>query len=153
MTMATRLFGHALIAPADLNRLVKAAEREVIRMPKAVRGFRVIFSDCIGRRMTVVTGGDGVMARFLPAVVLLLHYVAISAVSRIVAHIRIAFGIDERINGDTDRQPDADSENREFNSLQSHFFKENRFAISTNLNCRKNRFEYKIYKIFIQITR
>jgi hypothetical protein len=54
---------------------------------KTVRGFRIIFTDCIVRCVTVVAGGNRVMTRFLPAVVLLLHYVAIGAISRIIAHI------------------------------------------------------------------
>lgn len=120
MTAAARLLGDALIMTGNLYRLVKAAEREVIRMPEAVRGFRVVFPDCIGRRVTVVAGGDGVMAGFLPTVVLLLHYVAVSAVSRIVAQVRIAFGIDERINADSESQPESDADDAEFDGVQVH---------------------------------
>ena len=111
MTVATGFFGHAQIAAFDLDRLVKTAEREIIGMPEAVRSLDGVFADRVVRRVAVVAGRDGVMARFLPAVVLLLHDVTIGAGARIVAHVGIALGIDERVKTDADCQTKCDSDN------------------------------------------
>ncbi len=120
VTGAAGLFGNFQIMPFDLNRLVKTAERKIIRMPETVRGFRIVFADCIGRRVAVVTGRGGVVARFQPTAVLLFHNMAVGARSRVVAHIRIAFRIDERIKTDTDRQAECRADNHEFDDLQAH---------------------------------
>jgi hypothetical protein len=120
MTVAARLLGDFQIVSFDLNRLVKAAGREIVGMPETVRGFRGVFADKIVRRVTIVAGGDGVMARFLPAVVLFLHYVTVGAGRRIVAHIRVTFGVNECVNADSDGQPDRDAEHDQFDGLQFH---------------------------------
>ena len=120
MTRTARLFCYTLVMTGNLNRLVKTAEREIIRMPKTVRGFGVVFPQNIGRRMTIVAGRRRVMTRFLPAVVLLLHNVAVGARHRVVAHIRIAFRIDERINADADCQSECDTDDAEFDFLNRY---------------------------------
>ncbi len=89
-------------------------------MPKTVGGFNGVFAENIVRRVTVVASGDGVMARFLPAVILLLHNVAIGARVRIIAHIRITLRINKRIKADSDSKAGGDTENDKFNSLHPH---------------------------------
>jgi len=112
------LLSHLTVALCDLDRLVECAGRKIIRMPEAVRRLRVVLANKVVGRMTVVARRDGVMARLLPGVVLLVHHMAVGTRVGVVAHVRIALGIDKRI--DTDAGNDAyryadDNEPEHFN--------------------------------------
>ena len=84
VTAATGLLGDLAVPFADLYRFVKAAEGKIIRMPESVGGFGCVFSEEIVGRVTVVAGRGRVMTRFEPAVVLLIHDVAVGAGRRVV---------------------------------------------------------------------
>ena len=103
------MLGDIKIMSFYLNRLVKSAKRKIIRMPEAVRCFGVIFADSIGRRVAVVAGRNGMMARFLPAVILFPHDMTVGARTGIIAQIRITFGVNKGVQTDARRQPDGDS--------------------------------------------
>src|SRR5262245_10055591 len=72
-------------------------------MPEAVRGLRRVLAEEIRGRVTVVAGGDGVVRRLQPAVVLLAHDMTVGARSRIVGQIRRSLRVNECI----DAQPDC----------------------------------------------
>lgn len=114
MAAAARLFGDACVALADLNRLVKSAERKIIRMPEAVRSFGVIFPDNVGRRVTIVTRRDVLVARLDPAVILVVHNVAVRARRGIIAEVGITLGVNECVNADAECQSECCSNDDEF---------------------------------------
>ena len=114
VTITARFFGHALVAPRNLNRLVETAERKIIRMPETVCSLCVVFSHEIVGRVTIVAGSNGMMTRFLPAVVLLVHNMAVSARSWIITQVRITFGINERIKANSQRQTNGNANDYQF---------------------------------------
>ena len=120
MTITARFLGHLPVTLGYLDRLVERVGSEIIRMPKAVRGLCVIFPDEIMRRVAIVAGRNGVMARFLPAVVLLVHYVTIGARAGVVAQIGISLRIHERVHPDPRGQTDRDTDNDEFYETDRH---------------------------------
>src|SRR5690349_10002105 len=91
------LLQHATIARLDANGFVKVLEREALGVPEAVLRLAGVFAREIVRRVTVVAGGDGVMARLLPAVVMFTHDVAIGARGGIIAEIRTTLAIPEGV--------------------------------------------------------
>ena len=111
VTLQASLFGDRQIAFADLNGFVKAARGEVKRMPKSVGGFGGVFPHQARRRVAIVAGGDRAMRRLQPAVVLLVHNVAIGARSRIVGQIGVALGVHERVGADPNCDPNQASHN------------------------------------------
>ena len=100
VTAAARLFGYPAIAFGDLDRLVETVRSEVVRVPEAVRGLGVVLAKKVVRCVAVVAGRDGVVARFLPGVVLVIHYVAVSTARRIVAQVRVTLGVNKGVNAD-----------------------------------------------------
>jgi hypothetical protein len=104
MASSARLLGDLSVSLRDLDRFVESAEREVVRMPKTVPSLRRILSDHIRRRVAVVTGSYRFMARFQPAIVLVVHYVAVSTGGRIVAQIGCTFAIPERVQTNAHRK-------------------------------------------------
>lgn len=83
-------------------------------MPETVPRFGTVFSDRVGRRVTIVTGRDGLVARFHPTVILLVHDVAICTRERFVAHIRITLAVPKGIDTNPDRKAEADAGDNEF---------------------------------------
>jgi hypothetical protein len=120
VAVTARLFRHVAVALGYLYRLMETARGEIIRMPETVRGLCVIFPDEVVRRVAVVAGGDGVMARFLPAVILLVHHVAVGARARIVAQIRVPFSVNKRVRTDPRRQPDSDPDDDPLDQIYRH---------------------------------
>lgn len=114
MTIPAGFFGHLPVTFSNTDRLMKAADREVIGMPKSVRSLGVILAEEIMRRMAVITGCGGMVAGLLPSVELVVHYVTIGARRRVVAHVRIPLPVPKRINPDPNRKAQADSEQDEF---------------------------------------
>src|SRR3954470_9152286 len=73
------------------------------------------------RDMAVVAHRDGVVRTALPAVVLVVHDVAVDARLGIVAHVRCALGVVECERADTDGNADENGEEeREMPQPQTH---------------------------------
>lgn len=117
---AARIFSDSSIAFVHLDRFVKTAEREIVRMPEPVRSLCIVFSDRIVRSVTVVAGRNIPMTGFDPAIVLFVHDVTICAGGGIVAEVRITFGIDERIDRDAKREADANAGDSKFYRSKPH---------------------------------
>jgi hypothetical protein len=99
MALLTGLLSDLQVAFLDLDRFARG---EVERMPEAVRGIRRVLAEEIRWRVAVVAGGYGAVRRLQPAVLLLVHNVAVGARRVIVHQVRRAFGVNERV----DAQPD-----------------------------------------------
>lgn len=69
------------------------------------------------RRVTVVAGRNCLMARLLPTCVLLVHDVAVGACNRIIAHVRVAFGINECEHSNSHSGSDRESDEGKFEYL------------------------------------
>src|SRR5688572_8156758 len=65
----------AVVRP-DPDGLGEILEREALRMPEPVLGLRRVLADEALRDVAVVAGGEAVVARLLPAVVVVAHDVA-----------------------------------------------------------------------------
>lgn len=120
MTGTARIFRDPAIAFVHLNRFVKSAECEVVRMPESVRRLCIVLSDRIVRRVTVVAGRDITMTGFDPAVVLFVHDVAVSACGRIVAEVGIALGVKECVNSNAKNKPDTNAGNYKLYRSKPH---------------------------------
>src|SRR5262249_38951146 len=94
------------VAVLDLNRLVEAAGSEIERMPEAVRRLGAVFAEEARGRVAVIARGDGAMGRFQPAVILLTHNMAIGSSRGGVHQVRLAFGVNEGIDAQSDRRAD-----------------------------------------------
>lgn len=114
MAVAARFLGHLPVTLGYLDRFVERVGREIVGVPKAVRGLCIVFANEVMRRMTIVARSDSMMARFLPAVVLLVHYVTVCTRARIVAQVGISFCINERVHSDARGQSDRNTYDREF---------------------------------------
>jgi len=101
MTLATRIFGNAQASTLDLDRFVKLARGKGERMEESMLGFGEILWDKSGRRMTVVAGRDRSMARFDPAIEMVLHDVTVGAGLGIVAQVGCTLRIDKGVASDT----------------------------------------------------
>jgi hypothetical protein len=81
----------------DLNGLVKILEREPFGVVVPVLGLcQVLVKERVGE-MAIDTRRDGVVARFLPRIVLRLHDVAIRASLRVGAEVREPFRVLKRV--------------------------------------------------------
>lgn len=114
MTITARCFGHLAIAFGYLDRFVKGVRSEIVGVPKPVGSLGVILAEKVVRRMAIVTCCDSLMARFGPAVILLVHHVAIGARLRVIAEIRSTFRVPESINTNACGKADTDAENGQF---------------------------------------
>src|SRR5262245_26428269 len=85
MTFAAGIFRDAQASSFYLDWLMKFVRGERERMKKSVISFCVVLGNESRRRMAIVAGGNGAMAGLNPAVEMVLHDVAVSAGSRIVA--------------------------------------------------------------------
>jgi len=85
MTIPASLLGNAKVSFGNANGFGKASGGEIVRMPKTIERFGGILAHKIVRRMAIVAGCHLMMAAFDPAVVLLLHDMAVFAGLRIVA--------------------------------------------------------------------
>lgn len=84
VTMDTSILNNFAITRFDLDRVFEVARRERERMKETVVGFGDPFADRVMREMTIVAGGDVMVARFKPAVILRLHHVAVRTRSGVV---------------------------------------------------------------------
>lgn len=110
MAVSARFLSNAAVPLGYLYRFVKGIRRKVIGMPETIRRLRVVFADEVMRRVTIVAGGDRMVARFLPAVKLLVHHVAICTRSGIIAQVGITLRVNERVHAYARGQPDSDSD-------------------------------------------
>ena len=111
MAMPARLLGNLPASFGQPDRLVKTVGRKIERVPKTIGRFGQILPNQIGRSMTIVAGGNALVTRFLPTVVLFVHDMAIRTISRVVGHIRIPLGVNKRIDSDGDRRADSNAHN------------------------------------------
>ena len=108
MTFAAGVLRDAPAAVFHLDGFVKFVRGERKRMEESVIRFRKIFRNDSRRRMTVVARRDRAMAGLYPTVQVVLHDVAIGAGLGIVAEIRRAFGVGERVTADAHRQTERE---------------------------------------------
>src|SRR5688500_10797535 len=79
-------------------------------MPEAVVGLDGVLADEIVWRVAVVASRHRMMARLLPAIVMLAHDVAVDAGPRIAAEIRKAFAVTNGIAAGPDRCTNEDAQ-------------------------------------------
>lgn len=72
----------------DRDRLVEILQREGLGVFKAVFGLSQVFADQVVRHVAIITGGNRMVTRLLPAIILVLHDVAIRTGRRRVSQIR-----------------------------------------------------------------
>ena len=112
--------------PAGRQRADWLGERaggEVERMPEAVAGLRRILGHERVGHVTVVAHGDRAMAALDPAVVLLVHDVAVRAGPRVVGHVGPASRVGERVGAEAERGSEHrhDNHNRRVGSRRLHW--------------------------------
>ena len=83
------------VLPLDHDGLVKFLCRKALRVMVAVLGFRQVLGEKGMWQMAVDTGGNGVVAGFLPGVVLRIHDMAVGAGFGIRAEVGKSLGIPE----------------------------------------------------------
>ena len=96
VTLQARRFGDGAVAWSHLDGIREAAEGEVVGMKEAVGRLGRVLAGHAGRRMAVVADGHAAVAAARPPGELLRHDVAVGAGRRIVGHVGIAAGVDER---------------------------------------------------------
>jgi hypothetical protein len=96
MTLQTVVLKNARVLRLDHDWLMKVLERESLRMVIAVLGLRDPFINPLMRQMTIDALGVGVVARFRPRIILVVHDVAVDACARILAEIRKPARVGER---------------------------------------------------------
>jgi hypothetical protein len=90
---APRMTAHTIVLNnpgthrTDHNGLMKILKREGFGVSKPILALDQVFTDGMVRKMTVVTGGMGMMARLLPAIIVFAHNMAIHASLRVIAQI------------------------------------------------------------------
>jgi hypothetical protein len=111
MASAASALGNSAASLLHLNRFVKIACGESIRVPEAVVGLDVIFAEKIVWCVAGITSSDPVMARLDPRIVVFPHDVAVGAGGRVIGQIRPTLGIKESVAADTESEAQNDSEN------------------------------------------
>lgn len=97
VTIAACAFGHLTITRSDLNIVGEEPGGKSIGMMHAIHRFYPVFSEKIMGSMAVIANGNSLVTGFNPAVVVLLHHMAIGACFRIIVHVGQSFGIKERV--------------------------------------------------------
>ena len=87
MTAATGLLSDGSIARPYGQRLMKSPGGESERVPEAIRGLGHVFGQKAGWCVTIIADRSQAMARLDPAVILLLHNVAVGARRRIIRQV------------------------------------------------------------------
>ena len=83
---------HYFVMRTNSDGLGKILQGEAFGMPKAVFGLGNIFGEKALWRMAVIARGNGMVTRFLPALVLLAHDVAVHADLGVFGKIRKRLG-------------------------------------------------------------
>ena len=81
----------------EANRLREGLQSEALGVPETVLSLDEIFRNERMRNMAVITGRHGMMAGFLPAIVLVTHDVTVNARLGVVTQVGKALGIVDRI--------------------------------------------------------
>ena len=89
-------------------------------MPETVPRLCRIFTYKVVRCVAIVAGRNRLVARFEPAAVLIVHYVAIDAHARVVAHVRVTLAVPKRIGPNSDGESEADAKNDKFQHVDRH---------------------------------
>lgn len=120
MAMEAGLLRHAAVASLDSDRVGKFSSGEGKRMPEAVIRFGHVLADEIMRRMTIVAGGDGAMARFDPSIEMILHDMVVRAGGGVVRQVGGSFGVNKREPSDAQRDPERNPDQRTLNDSHLH---------------------------------
>ena len=83
---------------------MKIVQGKTFGVQKAAFGFDQILRDQLFRRMAIITRSHRVVTRFLPAIVLIVHDVAIFASRWVIRQIRCALAIPKRVRSGHDQQ-------------------------------------------------
>ena len=97
----------------DENGFVKILEREALGVVIAVDSLGHELLDQRVRKVAIRTGGNDVMTRFYPRIVLVVHHMAICACLRIRREIGKTFGVNEREQPQTEKCANARSGNEQ----------------------------------------
>jgi hypothetical protein len=105
VALQTGLFGDAEVSirNADLVGEVMCCKRQ--RMKKSVDCFGGIFTYKSGRGVAIVAYGYFPVAAFHPALILILHDMAVRASGSIVRHVGRSLRVTECVYADADQQP------------------------------------------------
>ena len=120
VTFATGFVGNFLVSFGDLNGVGIIAGGEIERVPETVLRLGGILAHKIRRGVTIVAGRHTPMARLDPAIVLLLHDVAIHARLGIVGEIRRALGVDEGVSTHAKRESHYRAKNNSSDGFAFH---------------------------------
>ena len=112
VTFEASLIRNSVVTAGNSDVFGKVLRRESQRVVESVERFRHILAENTGGRMTVVANRSLSVAALHPAFVLFSHYMAVSACSRIVRHVRSALGIAERVHANPDENPDKHCKQR-----------------------------------------
>ena len=113
MTFVAGALRNLQIVWLDLQRVRMPARCEREGMPETVGSLGGILADEAGGRVAIIANRDGAMARLDPAIVVLLHDVAIGAGCGVVGQVGSALGVHEGVrtnpgnhsNGNTQQKP------------------------------------------------
>jgi len=123
VTMTACGLDDLVVEVSNTNVVRVEAGREIEGMKKAVRSLNRVLADNVVWRMAIVAGGDGVVARLDPGVILRLHDVAVGAGLRIVGEIRVAFGVDKSVKAEPDNQSGENSKAELQDTRWLHLFR------------------------------
>ena len=112
MAPATRVLNDLVVKLGDLDRVGISAAGEIKGVPESVIRLHRILPDNVMGSMAVVTGGDGMMARFHPGIVLRLHYVAVCTSSGIIRQIGVSLGVEEGVSTKANGNSEDNSGNK-----------------------------------------
>jgi hypothetical protein len=101
----------ARVPRADDDRFMEILKSEALRMAVAVVGFSEILGDQIMGQVAIHADGRGVVAGFLPGIILRPHDVAIHAGFGVFAEIRKPLGISEGEQADPGPETGQDGKN------------------------------------------
>ena len=120
MTLHASVFGDSAVAWFDAQRIGELAGGEGERVPEAIVGFGDVFADDVVGCVAVVACGNGAVAGLEPAIIMLLHDVAVCAGVGIVGEIGSALGIDESIAANPAREAYHAPQDQPFDHARSH---------------------------------
>ena len=109
VTLAASSLSNFAPVRRDLNIVREPAGGEVVGMPESVARFGRVFTNKLGRSVTVVANGDRPVARLNPGVVLLIHDVTIDASVRVIGHVRVTPRVDEGVGAHADGETKRDT--------------------------------------------
>jgi hypothetical protein len=109
VTLPARALGDVVISLGDLQWIRITAGGEVERMPKPISSLCDVLPKEPRWCVAIVADCDRSMARARPCREVISHHVAIRTCARVVAQIRIPFGVYERIATHSDEETNTSS--------------------------------------------